>query len=298
MPVPSEARAAILAWYDSRGRRLPFRGTGDPYAVLVSEAMAQQTQVVRAAEAWPRFMAAFPTVEALAAATPAAVLRAWRGLGYNRRATSLRRAAIAIVEEHGGAVPSDIAALEALPGVGSYTARAVATLAYGLPAGPVDTNVRRVLGRLLEGEPDVLGPRALQATADAAAAAGPRPGAWTHAVMDLGATICTPRDPRCGSCPAASWCRAAAAGLGRVRRVSTVAPARPSAGRFPSTTRWLRGRILDALRDAEDGAWTRIPAPLGAHDRSRVSAGLTSLVLDGLAERHPDDPGLARLPLA
>ncbi|HEU5225931.1 MAG TPA: A/G-specific adenine glycosylase, partial [Actinomycetota bacterium] len=124
--VPPAARAAILAWFDANGRSLPFRATRDPYAILVSEAMAQQTQAARAGEAWTRFMTRFPTVDALAAARPSDVLRAWQGLGYNRRALALWRTAQAIVTEHGGLVPSDVASLEALPGVGPYTARAVA----------------------------------------------------------------------------------------------------------------------------------------------------------------------------
>ena len=151
-PVTSKLRDAILAWYAARGRTLPFRDTTDPYAILVSEAMAQQTQAARAGEAWTRFMATFPTVESLADAPPADVLRAWQGLGYNRRAINLQRAARIIVDEHGGRVPSDLASLEALPGVGPYTARAVAALAFGIPVGAVDTNVRRVLGRVVAGE--------------------------------------------------------------------------------------------------------------------------------------------------
>jgi A/G-specific adenine glycosylase len=151
--VAPELRDAILAWFDAEGRPLAFRATSDPWAILVSEAMAQQTQAARAAEAWGRFLAEFPTVRALAAASPAAVLRAWRGLGYNRRALALRRAAIAIVEDHGGHVPSDLEALLRLPGVGPYTARAIAALAFGRRVGAVDVNVRRVLNRAVGGRP-------------------------------------------------------------------------------------------------------------------------------------------------
>ena len=151
-PLPAAARDAILDWYAAHGRTLAFRATTDPYAILVSEAMAQQTQAARAGEAWIRFMEAFPTAEALAAATPADVLRAWQGLGYNRRALNLWRAARQIVEVHGGEVPADLRALEALPGVGPYTARAVAAIAFGMPVGAVDTNVRRVLGRMVAGD--------------------------------------------------------------------------------------------------------------------------------------------------
>ena len=146
--LPPEAHEAILDWYAANGRRLPFRQTRDPYAILVSEAMAQQTQAARAGASWQRFMDRYPTVGALASATPADVLRAWQGLGYNRRALHLWQAARRIVEVHGGEVPAELAALEALPGVGPYTARAVAAIAFGKPVGAVDTNVRRVLGRI------------------------------------------------------------------------------------------------------------------------------------------------------
>ncbi|TAL10330.1 MAG: A/G-specific adenine glycosylase, partial [Chloroflexota bacterium] len=204
--VSPDLRDAILAWYPTRGRDLAFRGTTDPYAILVSEAMAQQTQAARAADYWSRFMHEFPTAHALAAASPAAVLRAWRGLGYNRRAIALRRAAIEIVRDHDGQVPPDLAALERLPGVGPYTARAVAALAFGMPVGAVDVNVRRVLNRAIGGSLDALSPRDLQSVADASVPAD-RPGEWTHALMDIGATFCKPREPRCADCPARVACR-------------------------------------------------------------------------------------------
>jgi A/G-specific adenine glycosylase len=132
-------RSAILGWYDARGRALPFRATRDPYAILVSEVMAQQTQIVRVGEAWGEFTATFPSFERLAAATLADVLRAWRGLGYNRRALNLWRAAKVVVDEHGGRLPDDVEALERLPGIGPYTARAVAAIAFGAAVGAVDT---------------------------------------------------------------------------------------------------------------------------------------------------------------
>ena len=252
---PPALRDAILDWYVSRARSLPFRGSTDPYAILVSEAMAQQTQAARAGDAWTRFMDRFPTVEALAAATPADVLRAWQGLGYNRRALNLWRAARRIVDEFGGRVPADLADLESLPGVGPYTARAVAALAFGLPVGAVDTNVRRVLGRIVAGEVGILSPVEMQRLADAAVPVD-RAADWTHAVMDVGATLCRPSVPDCAACPARPWCRYA----GDRRTATTQPEARPIAAReraapFPTTSRWLRGRILDRLRDARDGEW-------------------------------------------
>lgn len=306
-PLPPALRDAILAWYASRGRSLPFRGATDPYAILVSEAMAQQTQAARAGEAWVRFIDAFPTVAALAAATPADVLRSWQGLGYNRRAANLWRAARRVVEVHGGQVPADLGSLQALPGVGPYTARAVAALAFGMPVGAVDTNVRRVLGRIVAGDAAALGAAALQKVADAAVPPD-RPGEWTHALMDMGATLCRPQRPNCGSCPARAWCRHASK-VGAVRE----APARTgrpatAAGRavrearvpFTSTSRWLRGRIVERLRAAADGAWTVLSAPIGVHDQAAVAAALEALANDGLVELDPGPRALprARLPLA
>ena len=303
-PLPPDARAAVLAWYDDRGRALAFRATRDPYAILVSEVMAQQTQITRVVEAWGRFLERFPTVADLAAATPADVLRAWQGMGYDRRALNLRRAARAIVEDHDGQVPRDVAALERLPGVGPYTARAVASIAFGARVGAVDTNVRRVLGRAVAGRaaPAIV-PRDLQVIADGAVDPD-RPGDWTHAVMDLGATVCRPRAPRCEACPLAEWCRFAAerstadsaplelvtTGAARTRR----APAPP----FPATTRWLRGRIVDRLRAATGSEWTRIEAPIGVHDADAIGRSLAALANDGVVELDPDDEMRARLATA
>jgi A/G-specific adenine glycosylase len=303
--LPAAARDSILDWYGVGGRSLPFRATRDPYAILVSEAMAQQTQAARAGEAWIRFMAAYPTAVSLAAATPAGVLRAWRGLGYNRRALNLWRAARRIVEVHGGTVPVDLDALRALPGVGPYTARAVAAIAFAMPVGAVDTNVRRVLGRIVAGDARPPAPAALQAMADAAVPAD-RPGDWTHAVMDLGAMVCTPRRPDCGHCPARRWCRYAA----RAARDSPADPDRardnppdsalgdavelhqrrnPSTGQppraaFADTSRWLRGRIIDRLRTAPGDGWAIIDGPFGTHDGAAVAAALEALAREGLVE--------------
>ncbi|MEW5990631.1 MAG: A/G-specific adenine glycosylase [Chloroflexota bacterium] len=303
--VPPALRDAILGWFDAEGRPLAFRATTDPWAILVSEAMAQQTQAARAADAWGRFLAEYPTAATLATATPAAVLRAWRGLGYNRRALALRRAAMAIVDEHGGRVPSEIEALRRLPGVGPYTARAVAALAFGRRVGAVDTNVRRVLNRAVGGRPGAFTEAQLQAVADDSVPAD-RPGEWTHALMDVGATFCRPRAPCCEACPARPWCRAAIDGTAEVRAAasgSVAVSARPRVTRerpdaFESTSRWLRGLILDALRDAPPEGWARLDAPLGGHDGPALETALSGLARDGLAERHPTDASLARLPLA
>ncbi len=317
-------RDAILTWYDAQGRYLAFRGTTDPYAILVSEAMAQQTQAARAADAWGRFLIAFPTFAALAAASPADVLRAWRGLGYNRRALALRATATVVTEAHGGDLPRDVAELERLPGIGPYTARAVAALAFGQPVGAVDTNVRRVLLRSLAGEgaadaavdaADAPGagatatratsPREIQAMADASVPLS-RPGHWTHALMDIGAVFCKPRNPRCAACPALPWCRTgvarAAGGRGETGAAMPKTPrparTREAAAPFETTARWLRGRILDRLRDAADGDWVDLREAIGGHPAVAVAGALAALEREGLAQRDPADPGRGRLPLA
>ncbi len=233
---PPGLRGAILAWYDEQGRPLAFRRTRDPYAILVSEAMAQQTQASRAAAYWERFMEQFPTVDALAAATPAAVLRAWQGLGYDRRALALWRAARIVVEEHGGRIPSTVAELQALPGVGPYTARAVAAIAFGAPVGAVDVNVRRVLGRIVAGDALGLPAPELQRVADDAVPSD-RPGDWTHALMDVGATVCRATAPQCGACPARRWCRFASRTTPMPAAQAASVRPRVSLPRFASTNR-------------------------------------------------------------
>jgi len=290
--VPPAARDAILDWYDEAGREIPFRGVTDPYAILVSEAMAQQTQVTRAAAFWQAWMTRFPTVEVLAAAPLADVLRAWAGLGYNRRAVHLHRAAKAIVEEHGGTIPDTVEGLQALPGIGPYTARAVAAIAFGRPVGAVDVNVRRVLARIATGDADGLAPVTLQALADGAVPAD-RPAEWTHAVMDVGARFCRPM-PRCAGCPAIAWCRYAAGERPVPRRPAAAAgPQRP----FPETTRWLRGRILAEARSASDGDWMTYEHAIGTHPAEAVREALATLAGDGLLEvRDRDGRPEARLP--
>jgi A/G-specific adenine glycosylase len=302
----------VLDWYGANGRFLAFRGTRDPWAILVSEYMAQQTQAARAADAWARFLVEFPTPASLAEASPADVLRAWRGLGYNRRALALRDAAIRIVDVHGGRVPDDLEALRRLPGVGPYTTRAVAALAFGRPVGAVDTNVRRVLGRVLGGVAGIEA-GALQGAADELVPRD-RPGLWTHALMDIGATFCKPRNPRCAECPMQPWCRFAAeastaptapsaGGSAPGSSVTAVAdqarvPRVAAAGPFRTTSRWLRGRILDRLRDATEGTWVRFDEPIGDHDAVAVASALDRLARERLLELRAGSLIEARLPAA
>jgi A/G-specific adenine glycosylase len=292
-------RRAVLDWFDARGRVFPFRGTTDPYLVLVSEVLLQQTQISRGGPAWVRFTTEFPTVQALAAASPADVLRAWQGLGYNRRAINLRLAARVVVEELGGVFPGDVAGLERLPGVGPYTARAVASIAFRIPTGAVDTNVRRVLGRVLAGGPEGLTARELQSAADNVVDPD-QPDDWTHALMDIGSTLCKPVRPLCSECPVAAFCRYAAGD--RPSPAGAVRPrqARAAAGDFEASTRWLRGRILDRLRDAPGDAWTVFGQPIGGHDRGAIGVSLRAMERDGLLELDGDSTVSlrARLPIA
>jgi A/G-specific adenine glycosylase len=298
-PAPLELRAAVLGWYRAEGRSLDFRTTRDPYAILVSETMAQQTQIGRAVAYWRRFMARFPTFEALAAATPADVVRVWQGLGYDRRALNLLRCARIVVTELGGQLPSDVEALQRLPGIGPYTARAIAALAFGLPVGAVDVNVGRVLSRIVGGpQAGSMSRAAVQEVADAIVPPD-RPGEWTHALMDVGAMFCRPRAPICGACPARAWCRYAQAG--RVAEPDVLyAPAGMTVRSVPfsSTTRWLRGRILDRLRAVEDDGWIAFPDAVGTHGRPAVEAALTALAREGMIELRNADPPTARLATA
>ena len=193
----------LLAWFRTAARDLPWRRTRDPYRVLVSEFMLQQTQVSRVLDFYPRFLRRYPDLEALARATPRAVREAWEGLGYYRRAANLHRLARQVVRRHAGRVPSDPKELEQLPGVGPYTAGAVATFAFEKPAPAVDTNAARVLGR-------VFGCRTAKTTRAMAGRLQPRrgPTAWSfnQALIELGALVCTARAPKCPTCPVNRLC--------------------------------------------------------------------------------------------
>lgn len=202
-------RRDLLAWYDTRRRDLPWRRTGDPYAVWVSEVMLQQTRVETAVPYYEAWMARFPTVEALAAADEEDVLAAWSGLGYYARARSLHRAARQVVAEHGGRVPRSAEALQALPGIGDYTAGALASIAFGEAVPAVDGNAERVVARwcLIDDELTRAPGRRKVREAAADLVDPDRPGDWNQAVMELGATACTPT-PRCDACPVQGHCRA------------------------------------------------------------------------------------------
>jgi A/G-specific adenine glycosylase len=301
----AEMQSDVLEWYAANGRDLAFRHTTDPWAILVSEVMAQQTQAERAAAAWSGFMDQFPTPAALAAASPATAIRAWRGLGYNRRAVALRAAAIAIVEDHAGRVPDSLGALRELPGIGPYTARAVLAIAFDEPVAALDVNIRRVLNRAfidptIDPTAPPLSARAFQSTADRFVPSD-HAAAWTHALMDIGAAFCRPRDPRCATCPLQATCGYAARAALEPRPATAARrpSARPSAPRFESTSRWLRGWIVDRLRDAPDDAWVRFAGPIGDHDVTAVEHAIAQLAKDGLIEVDPSSDGhLARFSMA
>lgn len=279
----------LLAWYDEEARQLPWRRTDDPYAVLVSEFMLQQTQAARVVGPYRRFLESFPSVRHLAAAGPGAVIDHWRGLGYNRRAVALHRSAEAIVARHGGQVPRDRAQLEALPGVGAYTARAVLAFAFDEPSAPVDVNIARVLTRAVVGS--ALSRAATQTVADRQVApprpAASRPGAWSQALMDLGATRCVARRPRCATCPVRTHCAWRAAGYPDDPAEHTAVRARPQ-GRFAGSDRQYRGRLLDAVR-AGAVMEAAVPGIIELpDDPDRVRRLVGALVADGLLRRDGD----------
>jgi A/G-specific adenine glycosylase len=206
-------RSALLAFYDARRRPLPWHGAG-AYRVWVSEVMLQQTRVEAVIPYYDRWLRRFPTLDALADAPLDDVLATWQGLGYYARARNLHRAAAVVRERHGGELPADPAALRALPGVGDYTAGALASIVHGLPEPAVDGNARRVLSRLLDVPAPTVAP--LRPVA-AALVPGDRPGDFNQALMELGAAVCRPRSPRCDACPAAALCRARARGTVALR---------------------------------------------------------------------------------
>ena len=255
MPATSNAmQGALLAWYRQNAKDLPWRHTQDPYAILVSEVMLQQTQVSRVVPRYLAWLERWPTVEELAAATPADVITEWAGMGYNRRAVLLHRCAIAVADM--GGFPREPAELQRLPGVGPYTAAAIACFAFGAQVAAPDTNAKRVLERAF-GDPDVTPPPS-------------RAYEWNQALFDLGREVCIARRPRCELCPLASGCPS---------RGRTYAPLRKQS-RFEGSFRQRRAELLRAIASA------------GSLPEADAEA-LVSLVRDGLAEVSD---GQARLP--
>ena len=269
-------RAALLAWYDANARDLPFRRTRDPYAIWVAEVMLQQTRVETVLPYWRRFLERWPDVEALARAPLDDVLAAWSGLGYYRRARLLHQGALHVAEVHGGRVPPDVAAIRAIPGVGAYTTGAIASQAFDLPAALVDGNVARVFARLFAIEVDVKKGKGLsRAWAHAEAlVAGDRPGALNNALMELGATVCVPREPRCLLCPIRAHCSARADGRERALPVVADKPARPRVRELAAVLSTPDGVLL--ARRVPDGLFGGLwePPRLPTTDRYAAVARL------------------------
>ncbi|MFM8600590.1 MAG: A/G-specific adenine glycosylase [Actinomycetota bacterium] len=282
--------AALLPWGGTELRDLPWRRTRDPWAVLVSEFMLQQTSVARVLPKYGAFMHAFPLPGRLASAPLGEALQLWQGLGYPRRCRNLRDAAAVIVGEHGGDVPSTLEGLLALPGVGQYTARAVLAFAHGADAAVVDTNVSRVLSRL---DNSPMNARRLQARADALVPQG-QAWEWNQVMMDLGARVCTARSPSCASCPVARQClwRAASRDGAPDPAPSSAGASRPQA-RFEGSDRQARGNAMRALAAGCLGEADVIAAMGLTHDDARARRLVDDLVREGLAAR---DGGVFRLP--
>ncbi|KUI35354.1 adenine glycosylase [Mycobacterium sp. IS-1496] len=274
--------AVLLAWYDREQRDLPWRRPGvTPWQILVSEFMLQQTPVARVEPVWLSWIARWPTPSATAAAGVADVLRAWGKLGYPRRAKRLHECATVIAAEHGDEVPSDVEVLLTLPGIGAYTARAVACFAYGQRVPVVDTNVRRVVARAVHGRAD--SPASRRDLDDVAAllpegAAAPR---FSVAVMELGATVCTARAPRCGLCPLGT-CTWRALGF-----PAATTPAR-KVQRYAGTDRQVRGRLLDVLRGSPSPVTRAELDVVWLTDPAQRDRALDSLLIDGLVEQTAD----------
>ena len=272
--LPPDIRPRLLAWYDAHRRDLPWRSApgeaADPYRVWLSEVMLQQTRVDTVRPYFERWMQRFPTVAALAEAPLDDVLKAWEGLGYYSRARNFHRAAGLVHQQHGGRVPGDPDAFRALPGVGRYTAGAVMSIAFGREEPVVDGNVRRVFARLVD-DPDPADERLWSMAS--ALVRGPRPGDVNQSVMELGATVCVPRNPRCGDCPVRESCGAFAAGTQNER------PARKKAKPLPHEDTAVPvierdGHVLLVRRPvaARLGGMWAFPAAIRADGESVASA--------------------------
>jgi A/G-specific adenine glycosylase len=239
---PARVANALLAWYAANKRDLPWRQSRDPYAILVAEVMLQQTQVDRVIPKWHAWLERFPTLVDLAMASRADAIRAWQGLGYNLRAVRLHDIACEVVARHDGQLPANVEGLRGLKGIGRYTAGAVACFAYEQQVAMVDTNIRRVLSRVFEVPPTEVEALADQIVPDQAAYA------WNQALMDLGAVLCGSKRALCLVCPLVSECAGPA--------LDAQSAAKP-AGEFRGSTRFYRGRIVEALRDAPSGLSVR-----------------------------------------
>jgi len=274
---------AVLAWSAGRRDELPWRQTRDPWAVLVSELMLQQTQVSRVILRWHQFLERFPTVMVCAGAPIGDVVTEWAGLGYNRRAVNLHRTAVAVVENHDGVIPNELDVLLALPGLGPYTARAVLAFAYEQDVAVVDTNVGRILARQ-RGER--LTARGAQAFADEVVPVG-MGWSWNQGLLDLGALVCTKRSPNCEVCPTSSTCSWFAGGSAEPDPAIGSAAVSKGQSKFVGSFREGRARLLDVLRTGVEVSPEEFRAACGWNDREGgdldAVRAADSLVRDGLA---------------
>jgi A/G-specific adenine glycosylase len=283
----SALQQPVLSWYAENARDLPWRRPGtSPWAVMVSEFMLQQTPVNRVLPVYERWMTAWPAPADLAAVPAGEAVRAWGRLGYPRRALRLHACAVAITEHHGGAVPDDYAALRALPGVGDYTAAAIASFAFGRRHAVLDTNVRRVLGRAVTGV-EFPATSVTRAERELAESLIPEqhPEVWAVAVMELGAVICSANGPDCSGCPISTRCAWLAAG-----RPPYQGPPR-KAQTYAGTDRQCRGALLAVLRDAH-GSVARAALDAAWSDAAQRERALASLLDDGLVVQEGQRYGL------
>jgi A/G-specific adenine glycosylase len=285
--MPTTYAEPVLTWYARNARDLPWRAPGaTPWAVLVSEFMLQQTPVARVLPEYLRWMARWPTPAALAAEPAGEAIRQWGRLGYPRRALRLHETAVIVTARHGGTVPADLDALLALPGIGSYTAAAVASFAFGQRHAVLDTNVRRVLARLVAGQPmpalatSVAERRLAESLLPAEPAVAAR---WSVAVMELGALVCTAASPRCQACPVARDCAWLAAG----RPAEAPEAARRRTQKYDGTDRQCRGRLLAVLRAGGEPV-ARAEFDATWPDRTQLDRALDGLIADGLVDPLPD----------
>jgi A/G-specific adenine glycosylase len=304
-------RGALLEWFARHGRDLPWRHTRDPYRIMVSEIMLQQTQVDRVIPKYRAFLELFPSLAALAAAPTAEVIRAWTGLGYNRRAVNMQRAARAVLDAHGGQFPRDLAELLKLPGIGPYTAGAIACFAFEQDVAFMDTNIRRVVQRLFAGPEESAPAGEARLLAIARDAVPPGQGwAWNQAIMELGALLCTAAAPACWRCPVQAHCRAYAARRAAdeqlfssestpvSQRLRRVAERRETA--YAGSNRFYRGRAIEALRQLGPGEALPLPAlgrqlkdDFSGDDMPWLRALVNGLARDGLLALDDEQ---ARLP--
>ena len=281
--MPALDVAEVVEWYAGAARDLPWRRPGtSPYAVLVSEVMLQQTPVARVLPAYDAWLARWPTAAALAADQPGEAVRMWGRLGYPRRALRLHAACVEVVERYAGELPATVTELLTLPGVGAYTARAVAAFAHRQRHAVVDTNVRRVVARTVEGVADAaVTARDLVLVADLLPADDEAAATASVALMELGALVCTARAPRCPECPVAASCRWLAAGCPEL-----PSPVKRPQG-YAGTDRQVRGRLLAVLRDAHEPVAGALLEQVWDEPVQRARA-LDGLVADGLVDPLPD----------